>query len=103
MAVAEHENITMAAVALKVSQPAISAAISQLESQFGVQLFIRYKAKGVKLTPVAQKSLSAARNLLAHADELDSQSKALSSSVTGTLNVGCFDTNRTVLLATHPQ
>ena len=92
VAVAEHENITMAAAALNVSQPAISAVISELERRFGVQLFIRYKAKGVKLTPDAQKFLSAARSLLAHADELDSQSKALTNSLTGTLTIGCFDT-----------
>lgn len=92
VAVAKYENITTAAEELHVSQPAISASLAVLESHFGVQLFIRHKAKGVKLTPVAQQFISAARNLLVHAEELDTEARNLSDSLTGSLTVGCFDT-----------
>ena len=43
-------NISMAARKLYISQPAISKAISKLESSLGVSLFVR-SSRGVKLTP----------------------------------------------------
>lgn len=92
VAVAKYENITTAAEELHVSQPAISASLSVLESHFGVQLFIRHKAKGVKLTPIAHQFINTARNLLIHAEELDTEARNLSDSLTGSLTVGCFDT-----------
>lgn len=47
--VAEYENITRAAEYLHISQPALSKAISKIESQLGVSLFIREK-KRIKLS-----------------------------------------------------
>lgn len=47
--VAKNENITKASKELMISQPAISKAIKNLESQLGCTLFIRSK-KGVVLT-----------------------------------------------------
>ena len=48
--VAEKENISHAAKALYISQPAVSKAISSLEDNLNVTLFIR-SSRGVKLTP----------------------------------------------------
>jgi len=50
VAVADHASITEAARALFISQPAVSSAISHLEKTFGVQLLLRYQAKGTALT-----------------------------------------------------
>lgn len=47
--VAKYENITRAANRLFISQPAVSNAINNLESNLGVLLFIR-KSRGVELT-----------------------------------------------------
>ncbi|GGP07835.1 LysR family transcriptional regulator [Oceanobacillus neutriphilus] len=47
--VARLGNITNAAKNLYISQPAVSSAITNLEKNLGVQLFIR-KSRGVKLT-----------------------------------------------------
>ncbi|MDR1629375.1 MAG: LysR family transcriptional regulator [Oscillospiraceae bacterium] len=46
---AQHQNITKAAALLRISQPAVSQMIHQLESSLGCKLFIRTK-KGVLLT-----------------------------------------------------
>ena len=47
--VAKHKNITKASDELKISQPAISKCIRQLEDQLGGTLFTRTK-RGVVLT-----------------------------------------------------
>lgn len=49
-AVLEKGNITTAADALFVSRPVISRALAELETEFGIQLFVRSKT-GVELTP----------------------------------------------------
>lgn len=90
--VARCENITTAAEVLHVSQPAISSSLSVLENHLGVQLLIRHKAKGVKLTPAARQFINAARNLLTHAEELDAEARNLAVSLRGSLTLGCFDT-----------
>lgn len=50
---ADAGSVTEAAKRLNVSQPSISAALSQLEAELGVQIFIRHLAKGVTLSPPA--------------------------------------------------
>lgn len=51
--VAKQKNITKASEVLFVSQPAVSSAMKELESQLGGQLFIRQN-KGVVLTSYGQ-------------------------------------------------
>jgi DNA-binding transcriptional LysR family regulator len=92
VAVADHGSVTAAAQALYTSQPGISSAIAQLEQQFGQQFLIRHHAKGVSLTPAGRSFVSAARNLLAHADEMTQQVSELSQSLRGRLDLGCFTT-----------
>lgn len=51
--VAKNEHVTQAANALHVAQSAVSRQIANLESELGVQLFIR-EGRNVKLTPVGR-------------------------------------------------
>ena len=51
--VAKQKNITKASEVLFVSQPAVSSAMKELESQLGGQLLIRQN-KGVILTSYGQ-------------------------------------------------
>lgn len=49
-AVAEHLNISRAAVSLHLSQPAVSGQLRQLQDEFGEPLY-RREGRGVRLTP----------------------------------------------------
>ena len=48
--VAQYENLTQAATALKTSQPSVTRTIHKLEGELGCRLFTRSKT-GMKLTP----------------------------------------------------
>jgi len=98
VAVADNESLTAAAEALHVSQPSLSVAISDLESTFEVQLIVRHHAKGVSLTPAGAEIARHARQLLDHAEELESRIVQLGSSAGGPLDIGCFTTVAPFLL-----
>ncbi|GAA2314027.1 LysR family transcriptional regulator [Streptomyces violaceusniger] len=69
VAVAEELHFGRAAVRLHMSQPPLSRAIKQLETELGAALFHRSSA-GVTLTPVGAVLLDEARALLDHADRV---------------------------------
>src|ERR671911_3199726 len=64
VAVAEEANVTRAAERLHISQPALSAAIKQLEGQLGVALLER-TGRGVTVTAAGAVLLERGRELLA--------------------------------------
>lgn len=68
--VAEEGQMTRAASRLHIAQPALSQAIAQLESQFGVELLERH-ARGVSLTPAGEAFFVKARTALAAVADAD--------------------------------
>src|SRR3984893_1368225 len=66
-AVFQERNLTAAARRCFISQPSISAAITNLEAELGTTLFIRHK-KGVAPTEAAEKFHSLARRIIDDAD-----------------------------------
>ena len=90
VAVADSGSITAASRELGISQPAISAAIKELEQGFRLTLFARQRAKKVTLTPSGHRSVAAARVLLADADRFGDNVRGLGTALSGTLRVGCF-------------
>lgn len=70
LALAEHGSFARAAVALRLSQPALSRSIQALEQQAGTALFLR-TATGVVPTDVARLVIQRARQVLHLAAELD--------------------------------
>lgn len=90
VAAADGGSVAEAARRLNVSQPSVSAAIGKLETQFGVQLFLRRHAQGVSLTSAGQRLLAEARSLLAHAGELGQEAHGLGHAARGRLDLGCF-------------
>jgi len=72
LAAAERNNVTVAAAALNVSQPAISAAIAELEAHYGRALFVRRKGQGISPTPFGRRLFARARHLLAEAADIAS-------------------------------
>jgi DNA-binding transcriptional LysR family regulator len=92
VAVADHGSVSAAARSLYVSQPGVSAAVSYLESVFGVQCFVRHHAKGVTLTPAGHSFVAAAKNVLAQAQELKHHADELNHTIRGRISLGCFST-----------
>jgi DNA-binding transcriptional LysR family regulator len=97
-AAAETGSITLASERVHISQPSISSAISTLEAEFGIQLFIRHHAQGLSLTPQGQRFLREAKSLLLQAEELTAAATELSTKVGGVLALGCLTTIYALLL-----
>ncbi|WP_413803335.1 LysR family transcriptional regulator [Streptomyces iranensis] len=85
VAVAEELHFGRAAVRLHMSQPPLSRAIKQLETELGPALFRRSSA-GVTLTPVGAVLLDEARALLDHADRV--RVRVAAAAGTASLTVG---------------
>lgn len=87
--VADLGTTTAAAAAHVMSQSAMSSALTDLERALGVQLLIRSKAKGVRLTEVGRNLLPSVRALLAAADEVAAQASEYGDDLSGRLVIGC--------------
>ena len=61
--VAEEGNITSAAKKLFIAQPSLTAAIRELENEYGITIFMRSN-KGIKLTSEGEEFLGYARQVL---------------------------------------
>jgi DNA-binding transcriptional LysR family regulator len=72
LALAEHGSFARAAVALRLSQPALSRSIQTLEQQAGAALFLRTTA-GVVPTDVGRVVIRRAREVVLLATELDQE------------------------------
>ena len=92
VAVGETESIARAARTLRVTSPSISAAISQLEQAFGVQLFVRRHAQGLSLTPGGRRMMERARGVLGEAGALEDAASEIAGSARGPLAIGCLVT-----------
>ncbi|MCW3478000.1 LysR family transcriptional regulator [Neisseriaceae bacterium JH1-16] len=90
LAVARHGNITVAAGKLNVSQPAISAAISELEELLGQPVFVRQRGLGVSVTPFGRTVMEKAKRVVAEASELEHLT-AGEGEPAGELVLGCFE------------
>ncbi len=93
VAVAEEANITRAAERLHISQPALSAAIKQLEQQLGVALLDR-TGRVVEVTDAGAVLLEQGRELLAVADRVFDAVRARDTAAVGRLRIGMAPTAR---------
>ncbi|OZM76742.1 LysR family transcriptional regulator [Pseudonocardia sp. MH-G8] len=64
LAVAEERSVTRAAGRLHLTQPPLSAQLTRLEHELGVDLFVRHR-RGVDLTEAGRRLAEHARRLLA--------------------------------------
>jgi DNA-binding transcriptional LysR family regulator len=96
-AVAEHRNISRAAVALHLSQPAVSGQLRQLQDEFGEPLYQR-DGRGVRLTPAGEQLASYAARLRDTWRQAHAYRDALRGLERGTLRVGASTTPASYLL-----
>ncbi|MEM9332583.1 MAG: LysR substrate-binding domain-containing protein [Pseudomonadota bacterium] len=92
VAVGDAGTIAVASERVNVSSPSISAAISQLEAEFGVQIFVRHHAQGLSLTPGGRRIYNEARRILEDAAALNDLAKEISDKPRGSLAVGVLNT-----------
>lgn len=87
--VADTHNITEASRRLYVSQPSLTAAIRELESEMGITIFSRSN-KGVTVTNDGDEFLSYARQVLEQATLLEDRFKSENASTGNTIfSVSC--------------
>ncbi len=98
VAVGEAGSIAAAAEKVAVSSPSISAAVAQLEAEFGVQLFVRRHAQGLSLTPGGRRVFQEAKRLLEQGRALYDVAADVASAAGGPLALGCFVTLAPFLL-----
>ncbi|QIE56052.1 LysR family transcriptional regulator [Pikeienuella piscinae] len=89
-AVSDEGSIVRASEKINVSSPSISAAVTQLEQEFGLKLFVRKHAHGLTPTQAGRQFLVQARRVLHEAVELNRLGDNISGNVQGPLNVGCL-------------
>ena len=98
VAAGDEGSITGAAEKINISPPSISMAVSSLEREFGVQLFVRHHAQGLSLTFAGRALLEQSKQLLSQAERLSSAAFDLSDQVRGRLSVGCLVTLAPMIL-----
>lgn len=96
-AVCEYHSITKAALALHITQPAITKSIHALEEELGVRLFIREKPQ-IQLTAEGEVFLFRSRELLNNADTLVNEMRDYGNLQKKTLKIGIPATIGTIML-----
>jgi DNA-binding transcriptional LysR family regulator len=97
VATADSGSLGRACVQLNVSQPAASRQIHTLETELGVPLFHR-AGRQLQLTSAGHDLLRRSRRLLADADLLTEEARALKEGRKGTLKIGATPQMMTALL-----
>jgi len=84
-------SITNASRLLRVSQPAISAAIRGYEDEFNIRLFVRNPSQGLALTPSGRNFVNRARELLENAGNFEKLfNETVDSNLSGRLELACY-------------
>src|SRR5690606_8435983 len=110
VAIAEAGTLSEAAARLRISQPAVSLPLNDLERALKVQLCVRRKAPGITLTPSGPSLLGRARRPLREPEDLGVQATDTGTR-TGLLSLGCYVTLAPTVLppllqgfaALHPE
>lgn len=98
VAIEEHRGFSSAAAALHVSQPALSAAIAQLEAHLGQILFIRRKGCPCMPTAFGRSFLEEAARILASVETLITPGPHHANSRRPVV-IGCFEDLAPMILA----
>ncbi|MCC9023605.1 LysR family transcriptional regulator [Bacillus nakamurai] len=88
--IAETGSFTKAGQALNMTQPAVSHAVSALESELGVKLIIRDRRNGLLLTDTGKKILVHIREVLKGIEKVEQLAAAEKGLEQGTIHIGTF-------------
>ena len=90
-AVAEHLSFTRAAAELRLTQPAVSIQIKQLENNIGMPLFEQI-GKKIYLTDAGQLLQSAAEDIFIRLEDLETSLNELQETIKGQLRLSIIST-----------
>jgi LysR family hydrogen peroxide-inducible transcriptional activator len=97
IAVAEHQNFTVAAEKSFVTQPTLSMQIAKLEEELNVKLFDR-GTKPIKLTAVGEKIVEQAKSVVIEAERIKDIVSVEKGFIGGPYNLGIIPTVMPTLL-----
>lgn len=83
-------SFTKAARVLNMTQPAVSHAISSIESELGVTILIRDKRKGLLVTDVGNRILVHIREILNGVAKIEQEVAMEKGHEVGTIRIGSF-------------
>ncbi|HHI3611371.1 TPA: LysR family transcriptional regulator [Bacillus anthracis] len=86
----ELGSFTKAARVLNMTQPAVSHAISSIESELGVTILIRDKRKGLLVTDVGSRILVHIREILNGVEKIEQEVAMEKGHEVGTIRIGSF-------------
>ena len=89
--VAEKENITKAAEALHITQPALSRQLAELEKELGSQLFLRGKRK-TTLTEEGRLLQKRAQEITSLVHKTKEEMSHTAGTISGQIRIGCAET-----------
>lgn len=92
IAAAECGSFAAAATEVFVTPNAVASAVTELETLFDTQLFIRRRAKGLTTTAAGQALITRASDLLEQAHELTLSIGNVNDTIKGPVKVGCYST-----------
>ncbi len=92
IAVSETKNISIAAKQINISSPSLSSAISHLENEFSIKLFLRKHASGLHLTKAGEQFADAAKTIINQSKDLYNIANELTNNKVGNINLGCLST-----------
>jgi DNA-binding transcriptional LysR family regulator len=81
------KNITKASQKLYMSQPALTARLQNIESEFNVKIVTR-STKGIKFTPEGEYLVAKADDMLEELHKIKNQIQELHNEIAGTINIG---------------
>jgi len=97
LTLADHERLTDAATALRMSQPTLSRLLARIEGEVGTRLFER-DARGVRPNPHGEVVVSAARDIVDRYDQLRDDLADLMDPESGTVRLAFLDSMATSLV-----
>ncbi|WP_445490843.1 LysR family transcriptional regulator [Niallia sp. 03133] len=88
--IADTKNFTRAGQELHMTQPAVSRAVTTLESELGVTLVTRHRRNGVMLTDIGERIVSISRAILNEYEKIDQEIAREKGLETGIVRIGAF-------------
>ncbi len=97
-AVKHNLNLTLAAQALHTSQPGVSKAILELESELGIEIFARHGKRLKRITPPGAKVIKSIEVILSELNNLKKIGQEFSAQDCGTLSIATTHTQARYVL-----